>query len=285
MVLSLPRPRSFRLNGAQFLQTFIGKGGLFLNTAKGCGWQSPLIREGLIDMSSSQGIGIMSPVLKALGIVSLVGCLVGAAGCGHWQYDQFPAPSWNPTGLATPRIDQRDRIFAQPGSQNLRAGRAGLLKFRTVPDFPEVGPAFTQIFYRELLAKRTFAEVVLIPETYTTKEEALRLAKRYQVDVMLLGEVPYYLDGGTVGTSGLQVDLKVMEAGSGRLLWSLSDSLKATARPLIDLIVTESRPYPTPSMGTLAARLAGRLAATLEQGPPPPPSSGLGVIGGWFTGG
>jgi hypothetical protein len=102
---------------------------------------------------------------------------------------------------------------------------------------------------------------------------------------MLLVEVPYYLDGGTVGTSGLQVDLKVMEAGSGHLLWSLSDSLKATARPLIDLIVTESRPYPTPSIGTPAARLAGRLAATLEQGPPPPPSSGLGVIGGWFTGG
>jgi hypothetical protein len=127
--------------------------------------------------------------------------------------------------------------------------------------------------------------VVLIPETYSTKEEALRQAKRYKVDVMLLGEVPYYLDGGTVGNSGLQVDLKVMEAGSGRLLWSMSDSLKATARPIIDLMVTESRPYPTPSMGTLASRLAGKLAAKLEQGQPPPQPSGIGVIGAWFNGG
>jgi hypothetical protein len=227
----------------------------------------------------------MSPVLKTLGICSLVGLLMGVAGCGHWQYDQFPAPSWNPTGLATPRIDKRDRVFTHPGTQNLRSGRAGLMEFRTVPDFAEVGPAFTQIFYRELLAKRTFSEIVLIPETYTTKEEALRLAKRYQVNVVLLGEIPYYLDGGTVGTSGLQVDFKVMEAGSGRLLWNVSDSLKATARPLIDLIVTESRPYPTPMMGTLASRLAGKLAAKLEQGQPPPAPSGLGVIGAWFTGG
>jgi hypothetical protein len=227
----------------------------------------------------------MGPVLKTLGICSMVGLLMGVAGCGHWQYDQFPAPSWNPTGLATPYINKRDRIYTHPGTQNLRAGRVGLLEFRAVPDFPEVGPAFTQIFYRELLAKRPFAEVVLIPEPYSTKEAALLLAKRYQVDVLLLGEIPYYLDGGTVGTSGLQVDLKVMEAGSGRLLWSVSDSLKATARPIIDLIVTESRPYPTPMMGTLASRLAGRLAKTLEKGAPQPPPSGLGIIGAWFTGG
>jgi len=184
--------------------------------------------------------------------------------------------------LATPRITKQDQVFTHPGGQNLRLSRAGLLNFRTVPDFAEVGPAFTQIFYRELLAKRAFAEVVLIPETYTTKEEALRLAKRHQADVLLLGEVPYYLDGGTVGTSGLQVDLKVIEAGSGRLLWNISDSLKATPRPIIGLMVVETRPYPTPSMGTLAARLAGRLAANLEQGQPQPPPSGIAA---WFSGG
>ena len=181
-----------------------------------------------------------------------------------------------------PRSSPSKTRFAHPGSQNLRLGRAGLLNFRTAPDFHEVGPAFTQIFYREILAKRAFAEVVLIPETYTTKEEALRLAKRHKVDVMLLGEVPYYLDGSTVGTSGLQVDLKVMEAESGRLLWSLSDSLKAPRRTIVDLMVTESRPYPTPSMGTLAARLAGRLAAQLQQGQSEPPPSGIAA---WFNGG
>jgi hypothetical protein len=168
----------------------------------------------------------MALALKNLGLSLFAGLLLASGGCSHWQTDQFPAPSWNPTGLATPRITKQDQVFAHPGSQNLRYSRAGLLDFRTAPDFAEVSPAFTQIFYRELLAKRAFAEVVLIPETYTTRDEALRLAKRHQADVMPLGEIPCYLDGGTVGTSGLQVDLKVMEAGSGRLLWSLSDSLK-----------------------------------------------------------
>jgi hypothetical protein len=141
----------------------------------------------------------MNPLWHALRILALIGILLGVAACGHWQYDQFPAPSWNPTGLATPRIDKRDRVYTHPGAQNLRTGRAGLMEFRTVPDFANVGPAFTQIFYRELLAKRAFVDVVLIPEPYSTREEAMRQAKRYKVDVMLLGEIPYYLDGGTVG--------------------------------------------------------------------------------------
>ena len=215
----------------------------------------------------------MRPLLKALVIILFIGSLMGGAGCGYWQYDQFPAPSYNPPGLATPRIDCQGQVFVHPGTLNLRVSRVGLPTFRAAPDFTEVGPAFTQIFYRELLAKRPFAEIILIPETYTTKEEALRLARRHQVDLMVLGEVPYFLDGGTVGNSGLQVDLKVIEAGNGRLLWSLTDSLKATRRPIIDLWMVETRPYPTPHMAALAARLATRLAETLEQGPPPPPST------------
>lgn len=222
----------------------------------------------------------MAPVSKALKLLLSV-FLATAMGCQHWQADQFPAPSWNPTGYASPLMTKQNQVYTHPNTHNLRMSRAGLLNFRTVPDFAEVGPAFTQIFCRELMAKKAFAEVVPIPETYTTKEEALRLAKRYKADVMLLGEVPYYLDGGTVGASGLQVDLKVMEAETGRLLWSLTDSVKATPRPIVDLIVTESRPYPTPSIGTLASRLAGRLAVALEQGQPVPPPSGFSA---WLKG-
>jgi hypothetical protein len=221
----------------------------------------------------------MGPAMKALGILMLIGVLTGGPGCGHWQYDQFPAPSWNPKGLATPMITDQARIFVHPGGLNLKSKRAGLMMFRTDVAITEIGPSITEIFYRELLAKRAFAEVVQLPEPYTRMDEALRLAKHYRVDVLVLGEVPYYLDGGTVGNSALQVDLKVVEAGSGRLLWSFRDSIKATRRPLIGLMVVETRPYPTPAMGNLTAQLAERMAETLERGTPPPAATG---IASWF---
>jgi len=135
---------------------------------------------------------------------------------------------------------------------------------------------------------------VFIPEIFTTKEDALALAQNYHLDLVVLGEVPYYLDGGTVGISGLQVDLKVLDARDGRMVWNLSDSikatprpiidLKATPRPIIDLWVTETRPYPTPPMGSLAAQLAARMATTLEKGAPTSSSSGLAALLPMFNG-
>jgi hypothetical protein len=282
MAGSLPRQKGCCLAKAWFLQFLNGNDDHSSTPATVQGSRILAIRQKMVEKSPPKRVCLMRPVLKALGIILFIGSLIGGAGCGHWQYDQFPAPSWNPPGLATPRIDSQNQVFVHPGTLNLRLSRVGLLTFRATPDFSEVGPALTQIFYRELLAKRPFAEIVLIPETYTTKEEALRLAKRYQLDLMVLGEIPYFLDGGTVGNSGLQVDLKVVEAENGRLLWSLTDSLKATRRPIIDLWVVETRPYPTPQMGALAARLAARLAETLEQGPPPPPPTGITA---WFNGG
>jgi hypothetical protein len=230
-------------------------------------------------MSSSRRREHLDLAIKALGILMVIGFLAAGPGCGHWQYDQFPAPSWNPKGLATPMITDQERIFVHPDGMGLKARRAGLMTFRTNVAITELGPSITEIFYRELLAKRVFADLVMLPETYTRMDEALRLAKHYKVDVLVVGEVPYYLDGGTVGNSALQVDLKVIEAGSGRLLWSFRDSLKATRRPVIGLIVVETRPYPTPAMGNLTAQLAERMAETLERGTPPPAATGIAA---WF---
>jgi len=64
------------------------------------------------------------------------------------------------------------------------------------------------------------------------------------------------------------------------LLWEVSDAINAAPRPVIDLLIFETRPKPTPGIAALAAALLGRLAATLEQGAPPPPPKGTR---GWFS--
>lgn len=223
----------------------------------------------------------MSQAAKILGILLLIGGLTSGWGCRHAQIDQFPAPSWNPPLLAKPKITNRDQIFVHPGIQNLRLSRVGLFSFRGSPETPEANAAITRIFYRELLLRRPFTEVVLLPETFSTIEEARRLAQGHRLDVLLLGEIPYYLDGGMVGTAGIQVDLRVVDAKNGQILWCLTDSIKATRRPVIDLWVTETRPYPTPDMGALMTRLAARMVDTLEQGPPPPSPTGVKKVFSW----
>jgi hypothetical protein len=197
-------------------------------------------------------------------------CLVIASwalACAHapewWQTSQFPAPSWNPPSLANPVIADQEKVYLRPPFPQYTA-RAGVLLFRSPPQLPEVSHAVTQIFYRRLLEKRPFLEVVLISESFGSLPEAVMKGQAYKVDLVVLGEVPYFLDGGGMGKSGLQVDLKVVEVKTGRLLWEITDAIAATQRPIVDLWVTETRPRPTPSIYALAEHLAARMCETLK---------------------
>lgn len=216
---------------------------------------------------------LVRPVLLWL-LVLAGGCLGSSSPSGPpalahnslWQTRTFPAPSLNPPFLAEPSIDQRASIFIRPATATYRGQRAGLLEVRPPAHLPYLGPPLTQIFYQKLMEQRPFREVVLLPQSSATLEAARELGRKWQVDLLILAECPLVLDGGGVGTAALQVDLKVMEAESGQLLWYLSDAMQATPRPVIDLIVTETRPYPTPDIFYLAAVLARRLCQTLAAG-------------------
>lgn len=192
-------------------------------------------------------------------------------GCAHvpgddwWQTDAFPAPSLNPPFLAGPLVTAQGKTYVQPPFPSYTA-KAGVLFFRSTPHLSDAGQALTRIFHRQLLEKRPFLEVVLIPESFGSLEEAVEKGRAHKVDVVVLGEVPYFLDGGGLGRSGLQVNLKVVEVKTGRLLWEVTDAITATQRPIVDLWVTETRPWPTPSIYALAERLAARMGETLKNG-------------------
>lgn len=206
----------------------------------------------------------MKALLMLMWLASMAG---GWLGCGcPWQTRTFPAPSLNPPPLAAPTLDQRRTVLVSPPTDAYRTQRVGVLLFRHPLHLPEVSHPLTQVFYQRLLATRPFGEVVFIPRAYGSLAEALEQGRQARVDLLLLGEAPYFLDGGTVGTTALQVDLKVVEVRSGRLIGYLSDALRATPRPVIDLIVTETRPHPTPDVYALAGVLAQRMCETLAAG-------------------
>lgn len=212
-------------------------------------------------------------MLRIMRVKKIFPCLVILAsmlGCAHapdfWQTDTFPAPSWNPPSLANPIIADQEKVYVKPPVPQYTA-RAGVLLFRSPPQLPEVSHAVTQIFYRRLLEKRPFLEVMMIPESFGSLQDAVVQGRAHNVDLVVLGEVPYFLDGGGMGRSGLQVDLKVVEVKTGRLLWEIRDAITATQRPMVDLWVTETRPRPTPSIYDLAERLAMRMCETLREKP------------------
>lgn len=197
----------------------------------------------------------------ALGI--LAGLLTGAAGCASGIY----VPS-----LSDPKIKVGPpEAFVRTDDMSYRGYRIAILPFRVPAQVTDVSYSITEVFHRQFLEKRPFKGVVRVFEYYNTLPEAQRLAKAQGADLILLGEVPYFIDSGTTGRSGLQVDLRVVETASGRTVWYLSDTISAQPAPIIDLWVTETKPEPSPSIYFLVEGLASRMCLSLRKDLEPPP--------------
>jgi len=207
----------------------------------------------------------------ALGI--LAGILAGLGGCANNYLIWENAPN-----LTDPKIQAGPpEAFVRSGNTQLRIDSIAVLPFRVPAVVTDVSYPITEVFHRRLLEIRPFMGVVRVSEYYNTLAEAQRLAKAQGAELFLVGEVPYFLDSGTTGKSGLQVDLKIVETRSGRTVWYLSDTISAQPAPIYDLWVTETKPKPSPSIyflvETLAARMCLAMKADLE---PPAPQAKSG---------
>lgn len=207
-----------------------------------------------------------SRMQRLLVLVLILGTGVLTAGCG------------TSADLSQPRIYQEPmQAYVDPGYNRFQSQRLAIFPFEAQPTLPEVRYRITEIFYRQLLKNWAFAEIVRL-QPADERKDAFHLARRAHADLLMVAQVPYFLDSGGMGKSGLQVDLKVLEVKTGRLLWYLSDSISAEPRPIIDLWVTETTPKPAPGIYQLADMLATRMIRPMTNLPPlpgayiPPPS-------------
>lgn len=199
--------------------------------------------------------------ILALGI--LAAFLAGTAGCASlWDYEVF---------LSEPKIRAGPQeAFLKTNDTSYRRYRIAVLPFRVPAQVTDVSYSITEVFHRQLLEKKPFLGAVRVSEYYSSLADAQRLAKAQGAELMVMGEVPYFIDSGTTAKSGLQVDLRVVETSSGRTLWYLSDNIMAQPAPIIDLWVTETKPKPSPSIYFLVDTLAARMTLALLRDLQPP---------------
>ncbi|MBI4796519.1 MAG: hypothetical protein HY790_11910 [Deltaproteobacteria bacterium] len=200
---------------------------------------------------------------KVWSLVILVSVLLWAVGCSTY---------WNTVPyLETPKIQAGPpENFVTSSNYSYRRYRIAVLPFRVPAQVTDVGYSITEVFHRQLLEKRPFLGVVRVSEYYNTFADAQKLAKAQGAELFLMGEVPYFLDSGTTGKSGLQIDLKVVETNTGNTVMYLSDTISSEPRPIYDLWVMETKPKPSPSIYFLVETLAARMCLAMQKELEPP---------------
>jgi hypothetical protein len=68
-------------------------------------------------------------------------------------------------------------------------------------------------------------------------DQALALARVRGVDLLVRGEVPYFLSGGSQGTTSLSVFVEIYEVQGGQRIWSMKHAGRMEPRPRRDFIV------------------------------------------------
>lgn len=98
-------------------------------------------------------------------------------------------------------------------------------------DYAHLSTAFAQIFRNVWMEKQLFPIMEFQPNTpYEGVEAALYRARLRGADLLILGSVPYFYAGNNIDDTAITIQMDVYAAGSGDLLWSMTQSGRIEAK-------------------------------------------------------
>ncbi len=162
-----------------------------------------------------------------------------------------------------------DQIVKQPQQNDYARARVGIIAFES-PDYAEnSGRLAAQLLFNALLQKNIFAELMLIQAVSAPgiKRSLFELMQDKQLDLLMTGEVSYYLEGGNFQSSRVCEDIQVLEPTDHESLqrvWQAKSCEQSTAREAHDLLLFRTPGKPADSGVELMQTIARQFAAMLE---------------------
>jgi len=122
-----------------------------------------------------------------------------------------------------------------------------------------------RVFYQTWAGERVFKESFFWPQNLTSKKEALNLAQTKKVDWVVIGQITYLLDGGSLTNTSLSLHLEIYSAQDQSLIWSLDHAGRLDSSTDIDWYLIKRRiVLPEDGLSYLLAQLALDLARPVK---------------------
>lgn len=164
-------------------------------------------------------------------------------------------------------------VHVQPADAADAPLTALMMPFRVtqkISDPEMVGYSQARVVWQTWLAQRLFSvlEFEGNNEPYR-RDRAVALARARGADLAIGGFVTYYYAGGPDADSQVALQVEILDAGSGQLVWSMAHSALMPARQVNDYLIftTETR-GPSDPMFVLAKVMAEDMAAILGRWTP-----------------
>lgn len=161
-------------------------------------------------------------------------------------------------------------VFARADTQSYNRSRLGVFQFNAPFYAAATSPELTTIYWQELIRSGVFKQVVVIEHNVDSVSQAIWWGQHERCDLIMLPELVYTLDGSGALTNRIEVNVKLIDTRSGRLLWYFAQTASSRPGPDLDFGWTTIAGKPAKSYRYLARTLAWQAAQLLL---PPPPTT------------
>lgn len=184
-------------------------------------------------------------------------CVVGLSGCAALERDPV-----EPDQLP-------DQIVKQPRQNDYAGARVGVLVFESPAYADNTGRLAAELLFNALLHRNLFAELTLIQAVGAPglEQTLFELMEEKQLDLLVTGEVSYYLEGGNFQASRVCESIRVLEPSahdSLQRVWQAKSCQSSAARAAHDLMLFRTPGEPAAPCVELMRGIAAQFAAMLE---------------------
>ena len=165
----------------------------------------------------------------------------------------------------------RPNVYVYPTEGAVSAPTALMLPF---PITQALGPreaepmskSLTRILWQAMVKEEGFS-VLEYEENVTlySLNQALYLARQKGADILITGNIPYVITGGSTGINQMVVHFEIYDVQSGDLIWSITHSGALNAKQSQDFIFFQRKSkLPTDSLYAVASALGSDIGRVMR---------------------
>ncbi len=118
------------------------------------------------------------------------------------------------------------QVYIEPISSPPVPQSAMIIPFEVTQDiyYPkELAEQITQVFWQTWTRDRVMPKLIYEPRfRYGTLPQAIALARKMGVNMVITGRITYILAGGSAGNSALSLNVEAYDAATGERVWSMA---------------------------------------------------------------
>ena len=161
-----------------------------------------------------------------LALICLVLAALAACGYADVEHDLSASPRLRINSFVNRPYSPQ--LYVRPASFPQRPLTAVLLPFhirQSLDNAEHYGREVARIFWQSWLDQQVFPTLEFMENSpWRGGDAAVAVARAKGADLVVGGDITYFLAGGTVGRSQITLRLEIYDAHSGNLIWSIEQS-------------------------------------------------------------